>query len=209
MCSDRTTLCVCFPLQERELQSAVQSSNVEELKAEVVELQRERAELDRTQRRLDKEMEMLNTHTTARTQMDMLKKDKVKCNLSPSLDLELELEAHVTLLYYFFLSLSLVTFAGGKLTMCRHLLSLPVFIFPCLPYPLLSSFFSLLALFSYFPFRFSRQRRRSRYVRSSLVTARIWCHCWATFPTRESWRTGSMPSLRKSTVPGTDLPNSS
>ena len=68
---------MCFPLQERELQSAVQSSNVEELKAEVVELQREKAELDRTQRQLDQEMGMLNTHTTARTQMDMLNKDKV------------------------------------------------------------------------------------------------------------------------------------
>uniref|UniRef100_A0A3P8TN45 RAD50 double strand break repair protein n=1 Tax=Amphiprion percula TaxID=161767 RepID=A0A3P8TN45_AMPPE len=63
---------------ERELQSAVQSSNVDELKAEVVELQREKAELDRTQRQLDQEMEMLNTHTTARTQMDMLKKDKTE-----------------------------------------------------------------------------------------------------------------------------------
>lgn len=72
-----TTLCVCFPLQERELQSAVQSSNVEELKDEVVELQKEKAKLDRTQRLLDKEMETLNTHTTARTQMDMLKREKV------------------------------------------------------------------------------------------------------------------------------------
>ncbi|XP_068457067.1 DNA repair protein RAD50 [Clinocottus analis] len=63
---------------ERELQSAVQSANVEELKAEVVELQREKAELDRTQRALDQEMGMLNTNTTARTQMDMLKKDKME-----------------------------------------------------------------------------------------------------------------------------------
>uniref|UniRef100_A0A8C2ZBF5 RAD50 double strand break repair protein n=1 Tax=Cyclopterus lumpus TaxID=8103 RepID=A0A8C2ZBF5_CYCLU len=63
---------------ERELQSAVQSANVEELKAEVVELQREKAELDRTQRKLDQEMGSLNTHTTARTQMDMLKKDKTE-----------------------------------------------------------------------------------------------------------------------------------
>uniref|UniRef100_A0A3Q3GJ44 RAD50 homolog, double strand break repair protein n=1 Tax=Labrus bergylta TaxID=56723 RepID=A0A3Q3GJ44_9LABR len=63
---------------EHELQSAVQNSNVEELKAEVVELQREKAELDSAQRHLDKEMEMLNSHTTARTQMDMLKKDKTE-----------------------------------------------------------------------------------------------------------------------------------
>uniref|UniRef100_A0A671V445 RAD50 double strand break repair protein n=1 Tax=Sparus aurata TaxID=8175 RepID=A0A671V445_SPAAU len=63
---------------ERELQSTVQNSNVEELKAEVVELQREKAELDRTQRHLDKEMETLNTHTTARTQMDMLTRDKTE-----------------------------------------------------------------------------------------------------------------------------------
>ncbi|CAB1353006.1 unnamed protein product [Coregonus sp. 'balchen'] len=61
---------------ERELDSAVQSSNVDGLKAEVLELQKDKAELDRTQRRLDQEMEILNTHTTARTQMDMLKKDK-------------------------------------------------------------------------------------------------------------------------------------
>uniref|UniRef100_A0A672FQH6 Zinc-hook domain-containing protein n=1 Tax=Salarias fasciatus TaxID=181472 RepID=A0A672FQH6_SALFA len=63
---------------ERELHSTVQSSNVEELKAEVVELQREKAELDRTHRQLDQEMETLNIHTTARTQMDMLKKDKAE-----------------------------------------------------------------------------------------------------------------------------------
>uniref|UniRef100_A0A8D3EEJ8 RAD50 homolog, double strand break repair protein n=1 Tax=Scophthalmus maximus TaxID=52904 RepID=A0A8D3EEJ8_SCOMX len=63
---------------ERELQSTVQSSNVEELKAEVVELQREKAELDRAQRRLDQEMETLNAHTTTRTQMEMLKKDKTE-----------------------------------------------------------------------------------------------------------------------------------
>ncbi|KAJ0061778.1 hypothetical protein NL108_009442, partial [Boleophthalmus pectinirostris] len=61
---------------ERELQTTLQNSNVDELKAEVLDLQREKAELDRTQRQLDQEMEILNTHTTARTQMDMLKKDK-------------------------------------------------------------------------------------------------------------------------------------
>ncbi|XP_030649272.1 DNA repair protein RAD50 [Chanos chanos] len=61
---------------ERQLDDAVQSSTVDSLKAEVLELQREKAELDRTQRRLDQEMETLNMHTTARTQMDMLKKDK-------------------------------------------------------------------------------------------------------------------------------------
>lgn len=68
-------------MQERELQSAVQSSNVEGLKAEVVELQKQKVELDRAQRALDQEMETLNTHTTARTQMDMLKKDKVSLRL--------------------------------------------------------------------------------------------------------------------------------
>lgn len=41
------------------------------------ELQREKTDLDHSQRRLDKEMEMLNTHTTARTQMDMLNREKV------------------------------------------------------------------------------------------------------------------------------------
>ncbi|XP_061607805.1 DNA repair protein RAD50 [Phyllopteryx taeniolatus] len=61
---------------ERELQRAMEMSNVEELKVEVVELQREKAELDRTQRQLDQEMGLLNMHTTARTQMDMLTKDK-------------------------------------------------------------------------------------------------------------------------------------
>uniref|UniRef100_A0A3P9IUD9 RAD50 homolog, double strand break repair protein n=1 Tax=Oryzias latipes TaxID=8090 RepID=A0A3P9IUD9_ORYLA len=62
---------------EHDLQSAVQSSNVEELKVEVEELQREKSELDRTQRQLDQEMQTLNVHTTARTQMEMLKKDKL------------------------------------------------------------------------------------------------------------------------------------
>uniref|UniRef100_A0A3P9LDM7 RAD50 homolog, double strand break repair protein n=1 Tax=Oryzias latipes TaxID=8090 RepID=A0A3P9LDM7_ORYLA len=62
---------------EHDLQSAVQSSNVEELKVEVEELQKEKSELDRTQRQLDQEMQTLNVHTTARTQMEMLKKDKL------------------------------------------------------------------------------------------------------------------------------------
>lgn len=64
-------------LQERELQAAVQGSTVEQLKTEVSTLQAEKVELDSQQRRLDKEMETLNTHTSARTQLDMLKKEKV------------------------------------------------------------------------------------------------------------------------------------
>uniref|UniRef100_A0A3Q3FJ57 RAD50 homolog, double strand break repair protein n=1 Tax=Kryptolebias marmoratus TaxID=37003 RepID=A0A3Q3FJ57_KRYMA len=63
---------------ERELQQAVQSSNVEELKTEIEQLHKEKAELDRAQRQLDQEIQLLNTHTTARTQMDMLKKDKME-----------------------------------------------------------------------------------------------------------------------------------
>uniref|UniRef100_A0AAY4AU31 Zinc-hook domain-containing protein n=1 Tax=Denticeps clupeoides TaxID=299321 RepID=A0AAY4AU31_9TELE len=62
---------------ERELDSAVQGSTVDRLKEEVTQLQKQKAELDRAQRKLDLEMETLNTHTTARTQMDMLKRDKV------------------------------------------------------------------------------------------------------------------------------------
>uniref|UniRef100_A0AAR2IUF3 Rad50/SbcC-type AAA domain-containing protein n=1 Tax=Pygocentrus nattereri TaxID=42514 RepID=A0AAR2IUF3_PYGNA len=65
---------------ERDLNNAVQSSTVDSLKAEVQELQREKAELDQAQRRLDQEMETLNMHTTARTQMDMLRKDKFHCH---------------------------------------------------------------------------------------------------------------------------------
>ena len=71
---------VCVTHQERELQTAVQSSSAEALKAEVVVLQAERAELDGRRRRLDLEMETLNTHTTTRTQMDMLQKDKVSAD---------------------------------------------------------------------------------------------------------------------------------
>lgn len=55
----------------------MQGSTVDRLKMEVQELQREKMELDQSQRKLDQEMETLNIHTTARTQMDMLKKDKV------------------------------------------------------------------------------------------------------------------------------------
>ncbi|KAG2456153.1 DNA repair protein RAD50 [Polypterus senegalus] len=62
---------------EHELKSCLESSNVEVLKVEVTELQSEKSELDRAQRKLDNEMELLNAHTTARTQMDMLKKEKV------------------------------------------------------------------------------------------------------------------------------------
>uniref|UniRef100_A0A8C9TPQ1 RAD50 double strand break repair protein n=1 Tax=Scleropages formosus TaxID=113540 RepID=A0A8C9TPQ1_SCLFO len=63
---------------ERELENALQASNVEELKGEVQELQREKAELDKVQRKLDQEMETLNAHTMTRTQMEMLKKDKAE-----------------------------------------------------------------------------------------------------------------------------------
>ncbi|MED6261574.1 DNA repair protein rad50, partial [Ataeniobius toweri] len=63
---------------ERELQRALQSSNVDELRSEIEELQKEKTELDRAQRQLDHEMQILNTHTTACTQMDMLKKDKTE-----------------------------------------------------------------------------------------------------------------------------------
>ncbi|CAI5638623.1 unnamed protein product [Oreochromis niloticus] len=65
-------------LAEVEREDAVQSSSVEELKAEVEELQREKVELDCTQRQLDEEMETLNMHTAALTQMDILKKGKAE-----------------------------------------------------------------------------------------------------------------------------------
>ncbi|XP_078509222.1 DNA repair protein RAD50 [Lissotriton helveticus] len=61
---------------ERELDDAEKSFNIDALKVEVTDLQKEKAELDRVLRRLDQEMEQLNLHTTARTQLDMLKKDK-------------------------------------------------------------------------------------------------------------------------------------
>uniref|UniRef100_A0A672RD12 RAD50 double strand break repair protein n=1 Tax=Sinocyclocheilus grahami TaxID=75366 RepID=A0A672RD12_SINGR len=63
---------------EHELDNAVQACTVDSLKAEVVELQKEKTELDQAQRKLDQEMELLNTHTAARTQMDMLKKTKME-----------------------------------------------------------------------------------------------------------------------------------
>lgn len=55
----------------------MQGSTVEQLKTDVSALQAEKVELDSQQRRLDKEMETLNTHTSACTQLDMLKKEKV------------------------------------------------------------------------------------------------------------------------------------
>ncbi|KAK6474836.1 DNA repair protein RAD50-like [Huso huso] len=61
---------------ERELGNVVESSSVESLKSEVTALQQEKVELDRAQRKLDQEMELINMHTTTRTQMEMLKKDK-------------------------------------------------------------------------------------------------------------------------------------
>lgn len=63
--------------KERELSKAEKNSNVEALKTEVISLQNEKADLDRTLRKLDQEMEQLNHHTTTRTQMEMLTKDKV------------------------------------------------------------------------------------------------------------------------------------
>ncbi|KAM8764947.1 DNA repair protein RAD50 isoform 2-T2 [Rhynchonycteris naso] len=62
---------------EHELSKAEKNCNVETLKTEVVSLQDEKADLDRTLRKLDQEMEQLNHHTTTRTQMDMLTKDRV------------------------------------------------------------------------------------------------------------------------------------
>lgn len=61
---------------ERELSKAEKNSSVETLKAEVISLQSEKADLDRSLRKLDQEMEQLNHHTTTRTQMEMLTKDK-------------------------------------------------------------------------------------------------------------------------------------
>ncbi|KAJ8276245.1 hypothetical protein COCON_G00079970 [Conger conger] len=61
---------------ERELENAVQASDVDGLKAELLELQTEKAQMDRSQRKLDQEMETLNAHTKTRTEMDMLRKDK-------------------------------------------------------------------------------------------------------------------------------------
>nr|XP_035962320.1 LOW QUALITY PROTEIN: DNA repair protein RAD50 [Halichoerus grypus] len=61
---------------EHELSKAEKNSNVEALKTEVISLQNEKADLDRTLRKLDQEMEQLNHHTTTRTQMEMLTKDK-------------------------------------------------------------------------------------------------------------------------------------
>ncbi|KAF3821530.1 hypothetical protein GH733_009572 [Mirounga leonina] len=63
---------------ERELSKAEKNSNVEALKTEVISLQNEKADLDRTLRKLDQEMEQLNHHTTTRTQMEMLTKDKLE-----------------------------------------------------------------------------------------------------------------------------------
>ncbi|XP_048091405.1 DNA repair protein RAD50 [Alosa alosa] len=63
---------------EHELESATRNSSVDSMRAELDELKREKDDLDRKQRQLDLEMSSLNTHTTARTQMDMLKKDKVE-----------------------------------------------------------------------------------------------------------------------------------
>uniref|UniRef100_A0A669AX67 RAD50 double strand break repair protein n=1 Tax=Oreochromis niloticus TaxID=8128 RepID=A0A669AX67_ORENI len=65
-------------LAEVEREDAVQSSSVEELKAEVKKLQSEKVELDCTQRQLDEDMETLNMHTAALTQMDILKKGKAE-----------------------------------------------------------------------------------------------------------------------------------
>ncbi|CAH2276994.1 DNA repair RAD50 [Pelobates cultripes] len=61
---------------ERELENVEKSCSVDALKGEVSQLQSQKADLDRTVRKLDQEMEQLNMHTTTRTQMDMLKKDK-------------------------------------------------------------------------------------------------------------------------------------
>uniref|UniRef100_A0A8C5Q7R2 Zinc-hook domain-containing protein n=1 Tax=Leptobrachium leishanense TaxID=445787 RepID=A0A8C5Q7R2_9ANUR len=61
---------------ERELGDVEKSCNIEVLKTEVAQLQSQKEDLDRTVRKLDQEMEQLNAHTTTRTQMDMLKKDK-------------------------------------------------------------------------------------------------------------------------------------
>uniref|UniRef100_A0A8C7BHV0 DNA repair protein RAD50 n=1 Tax=Neovison vison TaxID=452646 RepID=A0A8C7BHV0_NEOVI len=61
---------------ERELSKAEKNNNVEALKTEVINLQNEKADLDRTLRKLDQEMEQLNYHTTTRTQMEMLTRDK-------------------------------------------------------------------------------------------------------------------------------------
>lgn len=61
---------------ERDLDHAVASSNVAGLNTEVADLRKEKENLDRSLRKLDQEMETINTHTTTRTQLEMLQKDK-------------------------------------------------------------------------------------------------------------------------------------
>ncbi|XP_069754223.1 DNA repair protein RAD50 [Narcine bancroftii] len=61
---------------ERNLERAITSSDVEGLNTEVENLRIEKEGLDRSLRKLDQEMETINMHTTTRTQMEMLQKDK-------------------------------------------------------------------------------------------------------------------------------------
>ncbi|XP_068959960.1 DNA repair protein RAD50 [Petaurus breviceps papuanus] len=61
---------------ELELGKAEENSNIAALKEEVPALLREKGDLDRSLRKLDQEMEQLNLHTTTRTQMEMLTRDK-------------------------------------------------------------------------------------------------------------------------------------
>lgn len=79
----------------------------------------------------------------------------------------------------------------------------------CFSTSLTDHFPSFPSLLSSFLFLSSRPRWRSRFFRSGLVTVRIWCLYWATFQTRKSCRTGSLPSQRKSAASGKDLQNSS
>ncbi|XP_078267317.1 DNA repair protein RAD50 [Rhinoraja longicauda] len=65
-----------FSKAERDRDRAVTSSNVAGLNTEVANLRKEKENLDRSLRKLDQEMETINTHTTTRTQLEMLQKDK-------------------------------------------------------------------------------------------------------------------------------------
>lgn len=64
--------------KEHDLSEAEGSVDIDALKADVIKLQKEKTELDKKMRELSSEMDRMHLQSTTQTQLDMMKKEKVK-----------------------------------------------------------------------------------------------------------------------------------
>lgn len=67
---------ICFFTQERELEAAQESGNVNELGKEIDRLQSDKRSLDNELRQLREEQQAMHMQSTTQAKLDMLSKEK-------------------------------------------------------------------------------------------------------------------------------------